>query len=799
VERYLSDVRTSLRIFRRSPGLALSAVLALAMGIGFVTTMFGIVRGGTRGLPFPDPEELVVLTRTVPHLGHDLEPSLFDFLAWSRRQQSFAGLAAFEEQSRNLSGDRQRPERRSGARVTPNTFDLLQVRPARGRPLLDSDASPGAPAVALLGHELWQARFDGDPGILGRVIRLDGVPHTVVGVMPPGFGFPVRSSLWIPLVIDGEPLPTAQGTGLRVFGRLREDVSLGQARAELATLAAAIGRDHSATHGNLSARLMPFVEVEMAPNTAAILYLMLGIVSFVLLIACANVANLLLARAAMRSRETALRTALGAGRTRILLLQVYESLGLAAVGGGLGLAVAWVAVRFFGSTTAGIIDAFWIDFRVDWAVALFATGLVGLAGVAAGLIPGLRASGGDVAEVLKDASGSATGLRIGRLARGLVVVEVMLATGFLIMTMTFTRTAIALRAINLPFPAREIFTGQLGLTQETLGAAGARVQLVRDLTARLDALPGVGATALVSVLPGRGAGNWTFTLDAPARPGGGLPNTTGLALVTPGFFDLVGARMLRGRALEWRDGPDAPGVAVVNQSWVRLHSPDRDPLGRQIWFGDRRLEVVGVVPDLQMQDPEDQRGDGVYASLLQVRPYVIRVMARAGSDPLALTPVIRDAVEGFDPDVPLFEVASLYQAIYSDKKVLDAFGTLFFAFGLGALFLTMVGVYGVVSFAVTRRVREIGVRVALGARPRDIARLVLGEGAVLIGAGTLAGLVIAFGLSHALAAVTEFVRPAGIMTYLAIAAALTVTAAAGLLRPVRRSLALEPMEALRRD
>jgi hypothetical protein len=403
-----------------------------------------------------------------------------------------------------------------------------------------------------------------------------------------------------------------------------------------------------------------------------------------------------------------------------------------------------------------------------------------------------------VAEVLKDASSGTTGLRIGRMARGLVVVEVMLATGFLIMTMTFSRAALALRAIELPYPARSIITGQLGLTDQALGTPDARAGLARDLAARMGAIPGVRASALVSVLPGRGAGRWTFTLDVPPVEGT-VQNSTGLALVTPGFFDVVEARALRGRLLEWSDGPGAHAVAVVNQSWVRLHSPERDPIGRLLWIGERQLEIVGVVPDLQMQDPEDRIGDGIYASLVQLRPYVVRLMARTGVDPLTITPLVRDAVEAWDPDVALFEVASLYDAIYADKKVLDAFGTLFFLFGMGALFLTMVGVYGVVSFAVTQRVREIGVRVALGARPRDVARLVLGQGMRLIGAGTVVGLVIAFALSHLLAAVTEFFEPAGPLTYVAIALALVATAGAGLLRPVRRSLALTPMEALRRD
>jgi putative ABC transport system permease protein len=257
--------------------------------------------------------------------------------------------------------------------------------------------------------------------------------------------------------------------------------------------------------------------------------------------------------------------------------------------------------------------------------------------------------------------------------------------------------------------------------------------------------------------------------------------------------------MIRGRAIGWNDVSTSTSVAVVNQSWVRRHSADRDPLGRRIWIAERMLEIVGVAPDLQMQDPEDRIGDGIYASMLQLRPYVIRVMARTANDPIALTPAVRDAIEAVDRDVPLIEVATLYDAIYSDKKVLDAFGALFFLFGIGALFLTMVGVYGVVSFAVTRRSREIGVRVALGASRAEIIRLVFRQGATLIGSGTAAGLVIAFGLSHVLAAVTEFVEPAGVLTYVAIAGALAATAAAGLLRPVRRALALQPVEALRRE
>src|SRR5262245_9792837 len=797
MERYWADVRVSLRIFRRSPALAVSAILALAMGIGFTTTMFSIVRGGTRSLPFENPDQIVALTRTAMR-GNTLDPSPFDYVAWSRAQRSYTGLGAFEEQNMNLGGDDKRPERRTGAFVTASTFSLLGVRPLRGRALLADDARSVARPVVVLGYDLWQARFAGDPSIIGRVVRIDGQPRTVVGVMPPGFGFPVRSSMWLPLVIDGAPAPTAQGAGFRVFGRLKDGVTLGQARAELATIAAGVAREHPATHKQLSARVIPFADLEMAPNTNAILYLMLGVVSFVLLIACANVANLLLARAAVRTREPAVRTALGASRARIIALHVTESAALAVVGGLLGMVLATTAVRFFATATADILDAFWIDFRVDWAVIVFATITVAVAGIVAGLLPGLRASSSNVAEVLKDASGASTGLRVGRLARALVLAEVALATGFLIMTMPFTKPAVAPRAIDFPFDARHIFVAQLGLTQSALSSIEGRERLARDLTARLDATPGVAASALVSVVPGRGAGNWSFSLDTPpSNTSASRQPTTGIVMITPGFFGVVGARVLRGRGTDWRDRPGGTVAAVVNASWVRRFSSDREPIGRKIWLGDRMLEVVGVVPDLQIQDPEDRLGDGVYISLLQTRPFAIRVLARTQGDPLALASVVRDAAESIDPDLPLFEVSSLHDAIYSDKRVLDAFGALFFAAGVGALLLTMIGLYGIVSFAVTSRTREIGVRVALGASRGDIARLVLRQGSKLIGIGTAIGLVIAVGLSHALAAATEFFQPAGALTYVAIAGALVATAAAALVRPVRRALALEPVDALR--
>jgi putative ABC transport system permease protein len=800
MDRYLVDLKSSLRMLGRSPGLTLSAVAALAMGIGFPTAMFSIVHGGTRDLPFEQPHELVVLTQTHPRRGlMDLQAGSFDYAEWSRQLRQFEGLAAFEAHGVNLGSDDRRSERRGAANITPNALALLGERPALGRAFLPADASPGAAPVVVLGHDLWRARFDADSGILGRIIRVDGRPHTVVGVMRAGFGFPVSSDLWLPLTVNPGVQPGVDDDRISVFGRLRNRVSLDAARAELATVAARIARQYPETHGDLSARLYPFVELEMEPETARALYLMLGAVSFVLLIACANVANLLLARAATRTREMAIRTALGATRRRMVLQHLAESTVLAGLGGLLGLGIAYAAVRFFAVSTSNIIEAFWMDFRVDGTVVGFAAALVMAAGIVAGILPALRASATDVADVLKDASGGATGLRIGRVARVLVVGEMALATGFLIMTMTFTRSALALRAVALPFPDRDILAAQVGVGQETLGDPAARARFARDLSDRLRAIPGVRAAGLVSALPGRGSGEWTFALDAPpTEPASGQP-TAGLAIVTPEFFDVLEAGVLRGRGLTWGDDAGAPAAAVVNQSFVRKYSSDREPLGRRIFLGQRELTIVGVVPDLQIQDVDDRAAEGVYASILQVRPYAVRLVARTGGDPLALAPTVRDAVEAVDPDLPVYEVATLRTAIYADKRVLDVFGVLFLLFGIGALFLAVLSLYAVVSFAVNRRAREIGIRVALGAAPRDVTGLVLRQGAILIGAGSAIGLLIAFGLSQALAAGIDVVEPAGVPTYLAIVGTLSGAALMGLVRPVRRALALEPAAALRAE
>ena len=345
MDGYAADLRSSVRSFLRSPGLTLSAVAALAMGIGSTTTMFSIVHGGTRQLPFEKPHELVVVAKYAPSVSpRDIPAGDFDYVEWSRQQRRFAGLAAFDARSVNLGGDARHPERRSAAMVTPNTFGLLGEQPLLGRGFLAQDGTAGAAPVVMLGYDLWRSRFDADSQVVGRVIRVNGQSRTVVGVMPPKFGFPVHADLWLPLTIDPGAQPEGGQGSLTVMGRLRDGVSLDAARVEMATIADRLAREYPETHGSVSARVYPFVNLEMDPSMARVLYLMVGVVSFVLLIACANVANLLLARAALRARDTAIRTALGASRRRLVAQHLFESVALAVVGGLLGLSPSGISI-----------------------------------------------------------------------------------------------------------------------------------------------------------------------------------------------------------------------------------------------------------------------------------------------------------------------------------------------------------------------------------------------------------------------------------------------------------------------
>ncbi len=789
-----ADLRQTARLLRRQPGLAITAIVALAMGIGFTTSMFAIVHGGTRALPFDQPHEVVLLTETSGR-GGDAPIRPYTFRQWQASLTSFEGLGAWRNDTLNVAGSGD-PDRLDGAAITPITLALLGERVALGRPFTDADATPGAPPVALIGDIVWRTRFGADPSVLGRTIRLDGVPHTIVGVMPRRFGFPINARIWIPLGVEAGAGPGA-GEPLQVFGRLKDSASRDRAEAEAALEMARLASTFPATYLNHGARVLDFVELETPREIQRGLQVLVVAVSLAFLVACANVANLLLARAAARTRDTALRTALGASRSRLIGQALAEAVVLSGVACVLGVTMASIGLRFFGAATSGILEAFWVDFRIDATVVTFATSLAVLASLATALLPALRATAGGTNALLQAQAPGVAGLRIGRLGRALVIVQIALACGLFVLTATFVRAAASVRSVDLVFPARDILTSTLSVPGAIAADADARRRLLFDLKTRLDATPGLRQTAFTSVLPGRGGGNMRVAMaDQPAGPGSPLL-TAGVAMVTPEFFDLAGARASRGRLLIWQDDRRAEQVAVVNESLVRKLSPGRDVVGRRIRVEDHEFAVVGVVGDLLMQDVQDRDGSGVYLSMLQVRPFVIRTMTAAAAPPLDAFPAFRAAVHAVDPELPVLEPASLYDAIYADKQVLDAMATLFLAFGLGTVFLAVIGLFALLSFAVTARTREFGVRMALGAAPRDLVSLVFSRGARELAWGLGLGLPIAIVISRALAATLENVPAAGVGVFAAIVATVSAGAAVAMWRPLRRVARLAPVEAIR--
>jgi predicted permease len=565
----------------------------------------------------------------------------------------------------------------------------------------------------------------------------------------------------------------------------------------MATIGERMAAAFPETHERTGVRVYPFTEMEMPREIARALYLKVGAVSLVLLIACANVANLLLARAATRTQEVAIRTALGASRSRIIGTQLAESVLLAAAGAAFGLLFAHGAVRFFAVTTDHIIEAFWMRFEVDGMVIAFAS-LLGMAAAgAAGIAPALRASAFDVSAALKERPGSSS-LRIGRLSRSLVGIQVAFACGLLVVTALFVNSALKLRATDFPFTTRDVFTAQIGF--QAGGSVEESDRRLFELEERIAALPGVTAATVSTHLPGRGSTNLSFSLEGESFERiQDMPNTN-VAYITPGYMTTLRSAPLRGRNITWQDDGEAPGVALANQSWVARFSADRDPIGRRVRFGEREYSIVGVVPDLVPADIETDVQHAVYLPFRQSQyAWSVRVMALTRGDALAITSNVRDAVASVDPDVPLYEIATLHDAIFADKKVLDAFGVLFFLFGLGATFMTIVGLYGVVAFAVSQRTREIGIRVALGANARDVTRLVVGQGGRPVIIGLAFGSLLAIALAAALAAAIEPVQRPGPAVFAAVFMLIGVTTLLSMIAPARRALSVQPVAALRSD
>ncbi len=809
---FFGHVHHGVRMFIRRPGLSATAVIALALGIGLTTMMFSIVHGVVlRGLPFEDSDRLVSVFRNRPAQGVQfMGVSIHDFEDWREQQHSFEDIAAYYAETVNIGGTEGTPIRYLGAYVNARMFDLLRVRPLLGRSFRPEEDHPSTPPVMLLSYRAWQDRFQGDPAIVGKVVRANAELTTIVGVMPEKFGFPQQMDAWLPLRIDRLAFsrgggPAVEGTQLQAVARLNAGVTVETAQAEMSTIAAGLAAAYPASNQGIGVTVQPLMETFIGPQAAAMLYTMLGAVFGVLLIACANVANLLLARTVARGKEIAIRTALGASRRRTILQLLAETLVLALAGAAVGLVVAKVGIDFFNAGLATQDTPLWLEATLDPVVLGFVVALACLSTLMAGIIPALRATRSDVAGIMNDESRGASSGRMGKVSRALVIGQLAVSCGLLVAAGLMIRTVVNVAQFDYGFATDNIFTARLGLFDKDYPTPTAQAQFYDAVLQGLAARPGVRSVAFTSDLPARGGQRQPVTIDGVAYPTEQDHPLAHRIVITPGYFEVVDVAPVRGRMFERTDGPDSQPVAIVNERFVALFFTDRDPLGARIKLGSDDTPwrtIVGVVPDLYLGGAVgalNPRHEGVYVPLMQNVINFMTLVVATDQAAMSYTATIQDEVNRIDPALPLYWVRSLADQYALDTWFYRAFGTLFVAFGLAALVMATIGLYGVMSFSTGNRTREIGVRMALGAERRGVLMLILRQGLGQIGVGLALGLALAALLSRGLGLLLFGVQPWDPAVFAAVVLALATAGTLASFIPARRATRVEPVEALRLD
>ena len=798
------DIRYGVRTLLKRPGFTSVALVTLALGIGANTAIFSVVNAVLlRPLPYPEPDRLVRLYEKETDAAtpsERLEVAPANFLDWRRQSRTLAEIAAWGEEEQALAG-RERAEPVRAAFVTANFFAVLGVRPLHGRAFTPEEDQPGRETVALLGHGLWQRRFGGDPRLVGQRVQLDGEHYTVVGIMPAGFQYPRAAEIWTPLALNPNQTQTREAHFLQVIARLRPEASPAQARAEMETIAAGLEQQYPATNKNWRVNVVPLLEDEVGPVSRTLLVLF-GAVGLVLLIACVNVASLLLARAATRQTEIAIRTALGASRWRIVRQLLTESAVLALLGGGGGLLLAlWGTDALLALSPAEIPRL--QQSSVDGRVLAFALVLTFVTGLLCGLIPALQASRSDLQEALKEggrrASGGATRARI---FGALVVAETALALVLLVGAGLLARSFLRLRGVETGIEAANVLTVEINLPSARYGGEdwkARRLNFYGQVLERIKALPGVVAAGAIDSLPLSGdQRGWTFrkegqTLAPAERP------VAGFQVATADYFRAMGIRLRRGRAFTAADADGAPPVVIINESFARRFYPNEDPLGRRIIIRNQpqACEIVGVVNDVRHFGPDQAAAPEMYVPYQQFAIGAVPLVIRTELEPQALIGAVTREIQAVDRGVAVGKVRTMTQmmsaALAERRFALSLLGI----FASVALALAAVGLYGVMAFAVAARTHEFGIRMALGAQARDVLRLVFRQGAALALTGVSVGLVASIALTRLMKSLLFGVSATDPLTFAGVASLLVAVALLACYVPARRATRVDPLVALR--
>jgi putative ABC transport system permease protein len=794
------DLGYAARTLRRAPGFALAAVLVVALGVGANAAAFSVADFVlVRPLPFPRPDRLVRVWEATPGYGQ-MEFSAANYRDWKAASSSYSALGAYFDNDYNLSGTGE-PRRISAVLVSPELIGLLGVQPLIGRAFEASDYD--GRAVAVLSYALWQSELGGDPAVVGRTVRLDDRAYEVVGVMPADFSFPDRRTmLWLPLVLHEEDYGDRADNYLYVVGRLRNGVSVERARAEMVAIAARSARQFPKENHETSARVVRLSE-SISQRARLLLLALCGASLCILLLACANLANLLLARAMGREREIAVRAALGAGRERLVRQLVTESVALVLLGGVAGVLVAIVAMPLLGALVPTSLPIAQQP-RLDPRVLALAAVLVALTGLAFGVLPALRTGRIDALAALRN-SARAGGGRKERVRAVLVGTQVMASVVLLISSGLLVRAVWTLEGVDPGFRSEGVLTLRTALPSPRYDSTQRRAQFLERVLAQVRTLPGVRSAGYVSGLPMvmRG-GIWPVVMTG-AEAVRDEHNTAALRYVTPQYFAAMGIPVLRGRDVDDADRRDAPYVAVVSQSFARRYWPNADPIGRRFTFAFDERTIVGVVGDVRTRGLEPESEPQVYLPYRQVADGALTgyapkdLVVRSTTSAASLVPALRRIVRSVDANQPISDVRALTEIVRDDTATRRAQLRVLAALTLVAVLLAGIGVHGLLAFTTTQRAPELGIRSALGASSGSLVRMVLREGVRLSLLGIVPGVWLAYLAARSMRALLAGVPPADPITIAAAVALCVATAVIGSLRPAMRAARADPMAALRAE
>lgn len=808
MQSLLQDIRYAFRMLIKKPGLTAIAVLTLALGIGANTAIFSVVNSVLlRPLPYRQPDRIMYVFRMQPPIARS-PVSVPAFRDFESQQKVFESFAAHYGETFNLT-DGSTAERIIGGRVTANFFSLFGIQPERGRFLQESDDRPGSEHVAVISAGLWQRRFASNPSAIGSTIALNGTPYTIIGIAPLQFKFPNRVEIWTPALLAENK--NGRGSNfLMMIGRLKDGVSKEQAQLQMNQIAANLARQYPENHSKLSILISPLLQ-EQVRNIRSVLWIMMGAVALVLLIACANVANLLLARSLARQKEFSVRAALGAGRFRIIRQLLTESVLLAAIGSILGAIVAGLGIKILIALAPANLPRI-TEVRIDWRVMCFTLIVAILTGLLFGLAPAWQISKTKLNDVLKDGARSVIGNPAQSLLRkGLVVAEIGLSLVLLVSAGLLIGSVRRLLAVNPGFDPNNLITADISYprrppsnnadSRQLQQGMAERIRFLQDIEQQAARLPGIQSVGIINDLPvsGNSSVNGDFSVEGKPKPNSGEAPVAEFRFVTPNYFTTIGVPILRGHTFSEHDTPQTSQNILINETLAKQFFPNEDPIGKQLnAIDDKPHEIIGVVGDARQWGLNLPAAAEIYFSDLQ-NPYgdTISLVARTKTDPTAFGESLRRTIQSVNFEAPVFRIRTMNDVMDS-TTITDRFNMILMTTFAGiALAMAAIGLYGVMAYSVTQRSHEIGIRMALGANAMEVLGLVLKQGLSLALTGVVTGLIAAFAVTRLMQGFLFGISPTDPLTFVSIALILLAIALLASYLPARRATKVDPMIVLR--